>query len=303
MACVAYPQLTGDIEEGDDVVVNEQARCSGSAPAASTCCRQPHARARARRRRGRARDEAAVHARSGRRAPRRGGRPLAPTLDGMPVVCCTLHSQVAPVVRGARGVTVRVRAAGGGALPVALSDTCALRSAASRRVAAGACFGATSTASSVGQRLPGRSRTDSTRLSAGSAPGSSAPAPRSGTVAMAAAVAASAAVGLGGQAVFALRVSSADSRERHAALSHHALAVLSLDGPIGTIAWPEGLEPRDEVEEAVAELGAGRHLRLAGGMPGLPLDHMGRGPDEDPMFFAAAYAAGVAAAALVPKSA
>jgi hypothetical protein len=28
---------------------------------------------------------------------------------------------------------------------------------------------------------------------------------------------------------------------------------------------------------------------------GLPLAHMGRGPDEDPWFFAAAFAAGVAA--------
>ena len=28
---------------------------------------------------------------------------------------------------------------------------------------------------------------------------------------------------------------------------------------------------------------------------GLPLSHMGRGPDEDPAFFRAAYAAGVAA--------
>ena len=28
---------------------------------------------------------------------------------------------------------------------------------------------------------------------------------------------------------------------------------------------------------------------------GLPLSHMGRGPDEDPAFFASAYAAGVAA--------
>jgi hypothetical protein len=32
---------------------------------------------------------------------------------------------------------------------------------------------------------------------------------------------------------------------------------------------------------------------------GLPLSHMGRGPDEDPDFFAAAYGAGVAARALL----
>ena len=32
---------------------------------------------------------------------------------------------------------------------------------------------------------------------------------------------------------------------------------------------------------------------------GLPLSHMGRGPDDDPGFFAVAYAAGVAARELV----
>jgi hypothetical protein len=31
---------------------------------------------------------------------------------------------------------------------------------------------------------------------------------------------------------------------------------------------------------------------------GLPLSHMGRGPDDDPNFFAAAYAAGLAARGL-----
>jgi hypothetical protein len=32
---------------------------------------------------------------------------------------------------------------------------------------------------------------------------------------------------------------------------------------------------------------------------GLPLEHMGRGPDEDPEFFAAAFAAGLVARSLV----
>ena len=46
---------------------------------------------------------------------------------------------------------------------------------------------------------------------------------------------------------------------------------------------------RDEV--AVGEDGDGWEEACAG----LPLSHMGRGPDEDPAFFAAAYAAGRAA--------
>ena len=36
-----------------------------------------------------------------------------------------------------------------------------------------------------------------------------------------------------------------------------------------------------------------------GACAGLPLSHMGRGPEEDPAFFRAAYAAGVAARRLL----
>jgi hypothetical protein len=44
-------------------------------------------------------------------------------------------------------------------------------------------------------------------------------------------------------------------------------------------------------EPVVAENGEGWREACEG----LPLFHMGRGPDDDPEFFAAAYAAGVAA--------
>jgi hypothetical protein len=52
----------------------------------------------------------------------------------------------------------------------------------------------------------------------------------------------------------------------------------------GTGENPTTPEPSDGWREACA---------------GLPLSHMGRGPDEDPDFFAAAYGAGVAARALL----
>ena len=80
---------------------------------------------------------------------------------------------------------------------------------------------------------------------------------------------------LGGLPVIAVRASGADERERHRGMSHHSEAVLSLvrgDAVVG--------EDGDGWREATA---------------GLPLSHMGRGPDEDPAFFASAYAAGVAA--------
>jgi hypothetical protein len=76
-------------------------------------------------------------------------------------------------------------------------------------------------------------------------------------------------------------VSRGDARARHRGLSHHTQAVLRvcLAKPL----VPEELEPAGWREECA----------------GLPLSHMGRGPDEDPDFFAAAFAAGRLARSLL----
>src|SRR5205823_4103227 len=80
---------------------------------------------------------AAVHAEEA------GG--LAETLNGLPVVCCSLHSQVAPVCAGlGEGLRVAYVQLPGGALPLPLSDTVRLlreRGALATTVSAGACFG------------------------------------------------------------------------------------------------------------------------------------------------------------------
>jgi hypothetical protein len=81
--------------------------------------------------------------------------------------------------------------------------------------------------------------------------------------------------------VVAARVSEADERARHQGLSHHTRAVLDLC--LGDV--------------VVADEADGDGWRQA--CEGLPLSHMGRGPDEDPAFFAAAYAAGVSARRLL----
>src|SRR6058998_3789151 len=52
------------------------------------------------------------------------GSALAEGIGGMPVVCCSLHSQVAPVCAGlGEGLRVAYVQIPGGALSVALSDT------------------------------------------------------------------------------------------------------------------------------------------------------------------------------------
>ena len=97
---------------------------------------------------------------------------------------------------------------------------------------------------------------------------------------LAAAEAANAASALGGRPIVAARISQGDERDRHRGVSHHTRAVLSLR--LGEVAVAEDATPT-----------AGRAC------DGLPLSHMGRGPDEDPAFFAAAFAAGRVARGMI----
>jgi hypothetical protein len=210
----------------------------------------------------------------------------------MPVVCCSLHSQVAPVC-AAIGTDVRVAyiQLPGGALPVSLSDT--LRTLREREylqttVAVGACLDAEVECVSVASALlwAAAEGFDATVCAIG--PGIVGTGTAFGHGGLAAAEAANVTHALGGVPVVAIRASAADERERHRGGSHHARAVLRLCLGEIVAAWPQGydapewLESRQEVdvdgwEDACSEL---------------PLAHMGRGPKDDPLFFAAAFAAG-----------
>jgi hypothetical protein len=97
--------------------------------------------------------------------------------------------------------------------------------------------------------------------------------------------------------VLAARVSDADARERHRGVSHHTQAVLELAFGWPVVAWPKGWEAAAGIESLAEVETAGWREACAG----LPLSHMGRGPDEDPRFFEAAYAAGVLARTLRPS--
>jgi hypothetical protein len=107
VSCVAYPRLTGPVELGDEVLVNVQARAlalgSGGfdivyanltrgleleAEPGAHVMTLPYTPL-----------QAAV-----RHAEEDGD--LATSLEGMPVVCCTVHSQVAPVCAALREVRV-----------------------------------------------------------------------------------------------------------------------------------------------------------------------------------------------------
>jgi hypothetical protein len=280
-ACVAYPSLTGPVALDDEVLVNVQARelelgSGGFDVLYANLSRgiglEP---------------EAGAHVmvlpytplQHARRFEEEAGEPAA-RLDGMPVVCCSLHSQVAPVCAALGGLRVAYVQLAGGSLPVSLSDTLRVlrrRALVSVAAAVAPCFDGDVQCVSVASALAWASAEHDVAVCA-IGPGIVGTGTRFGHGGLAAAEAANAALALGGRPVVAARVSGADSRERHRGTSHHTEAVLAL--VLGDVVVGEG--------------GAGWREACAG----LPLSHMGRGPDDDPDFFEAAFAAGVAARGL-----
>jgi hypothetical protein len=291
-SCIAYPQVTGPVALGDEVVVNVQARelelGSGgfdvlyanltrglelaAAPEAHVM-KVPYTPLQF----------AVRHAEEDAAA--------VSELDGMPVVCCSLHSQLAPACAALEGLDVAYVQVPGGALPVPLSDTVrALRERALVKATAsvGACFGGDVECVTAASALAWAAQQAMDVVVVALGPGIVGTASRLGHGGVAAAEAANTAAALGGSPVLAVRVSEADERERHRGVSHHTRAVVELCLGSVAVAWPQGLtapswlEAREEVDIS--------DWREA--CEGLPLSHMGRGPEEDPWFFASAYAAG-----------
>src|SRR5437588_5416205 len=144
-ACIAYPRLTGTVALGDEVIVNVQARELALGSGGFDVLHANLTRGL-----GLPSDERAHVMRLPytpvQFAERHGeeDEPLAELLDGMPVVCLSLHSQLAPACAALAGRQVAYLQLAGGALPVALSDTVrALRERGllALAVGVGACFG------------------------------------------------------------------------------------------------------------------------------------------------------------------
>jgi Protein of unknown function (DUF3866) len=293
--CIAYPRLTGPVALGDDVLVNVQALELGlgsggfdvlhanlsrglelPAEDGAHVMKHPYTPLQ----------HAVVHAEEG------AGDVVPASLAGLPVVCCSLHSQVAPVCAGlGRDLAVAYVQLPGGALPVELSD--AVRELRTRRylnttIAVGACVGGELACVSAASALVASARAGMDAVVCAIGPGVVGTGSRFGHGGLAAAEAATAARALGASPVLAPRVSEADPRERHRGLSHHTRAALVLVGGPVTVAWPDGLDPPAEFE-GLEVVDVSGWTEACGE---LPLSHMGRGVDEDPWFFAAAFAAG-----------
>jgi len=300
VACVAYPRLTGPIALGDEVLVNVQARELGLGTGGFDVLHVNLTRGLD------LPPDDGAHVMTlpytpgqavARHAEEDG--PLAETLGGLPVVCCALHSQVAPVCAGiGGGVRVAYVQLGGGALPVALSDTVRAlkeRGLVGVAIATAPCIDGDVQCVTVPGALAWAAAAGFQAIVCAIGPGIVGTGSRLGHGGLAAAEAANAASALAGSPILCARVSEADERERHRGVSHHTRAALELCLGSVAVAWPAGmeapawLEPREEVDVS------GWQRACAG----LPLSHMGRGADEDPSFFAAAFAAGRLAGSLV----
>jgi hypothetical protein len=242
--------------------------------------------------------------------------PDVPTrLDGIPVVACGLHSQMAAAALAfhdrapdARLVYVMTD---GAALPIVFSDLVhGLREngTLAGTVTVGNAFGGDLEAVSVPSGLTlARHRLGADAVIVGMGPGVTGTASTFGTTAVEVASLLDYAAALDGRPIMCLRVSSGDPRPRHQGISHHSLTALSLCRSAVDVAVADPPVPADPSDDSGI---LDRH-RVAKVEPppmgqlvtdsGLEVTTMGRGPDEDEAFFRAAGAAGAFAAQSVVR--
>jgi hypothetical protein len=179
----------------------------------------------------------------------------------------------------------------GAALPMALSDLVHElldRGVLDTTVTAGHAFGGELEAVSVPSALAlARHVAGADIVVVGMGPGVVGTGSELGTTAVEAAAALDAAAALGGRPILCARVSDADARGRHQGVSHHTATVLRLVRSPVVVPSPD--------DSAVPDAG-----EVLAGM-GLRVTTMGRGPSEDPAFFAACAAAASTAVEGLPS--
>ncbi len=247
----------------------------------------------------------------------------ADSIDGMPVVVADLHSALAPILLAAAhdrpGTQIVYVMSDQGALPLAFSRSVTeLRASGllAGTVTVGQAFGGDLEAVTLHSGLlTARLALDAELVVVTQGPGNLGTGTRWGFSGVNAGEAINAAAVLGGRPVGTLRISGADSRQRHRGVSHHSLtaygrvALCPADIAVPDLA-ADGSPAMAELASAVAA-GLGqlsRHQLIMVDLTGLRkvlaaspihLSSMGRGLEEDPGYFLAAAAAGRHAASLL----
>jgi hypothetical protein len=248
-------------------------------------------------------------------SPHRDGMERAESLDATPVVWLPLHSMLGPAAAGAR-------AAGARTVAYVMTDGAALPAPLSRQVAAVRRHGLLEAVITTGQAFGGdleavntftgllaaRHVAGADVILVGDGPGNTGTGTTWGATDIESAMAMNAAAILGGRPVAALRISFADQRPRHRGVSHHSITALSRvamapvhvavpmleDEGARAVVWSAlrdaGIEQRHQLVEVIGRPAIDLMKEL-----GLQPNSMGRGVDDDPVFFLAAGAAGVLA--------
>ncbi len=253
-------------------------------------------------------------------SPHRAAVEAVTDLAGLPVVCAELHSMVPVVAAAVRAagadLTVAYVMTDGAALPLAFS-----RLAAEMRgcglvagiVTAGQAFGGDLEAITLYSGLAAaKAVLGADVVVVAQGPGGAGTGTTFGYSGTQVAEALNAVAALGGRPIACLRMSVADLRERHRGVSHHSLTALGrLTLARVTVALPV-LDPAlgALVGQQLKEAGVVERHELVAVHPqhdpvellaawNLTVTTMGRGPDNDPVFFEAAAAAGALAAQMV----
>jgi hypothetical protein len=226
------------------------------------------------------------------------------TLDGRPVVVCHLHSQMGMVALALQAIDPSLRVAyvmtDGAALPLALSDMVVQleeRGALHATVTAGHAFGGEYEAVTVASGMclaVHVAHADIVVVSMG--PGIVGTGTALGTTSIEVASVLDTVERLGGRAVWCVRCSEGDGRQRHVGVSHHCETVAGLlnTAPVVAPVPPEAAELRNVISRDVIVPDSAAILATAG----MRITTMGRDITEDRLFFDACSAAAAAAAAL-----
>jgi hypothetical protein len=255
--------------------------------------------------------------------PVEGGSGGEPTTDGdqdrsdtapIPVLVIPLHGHLAPAAWAAAGIEPGLKVGyvqtSGGALPGSMSRDVKLlgeRDLIAGHVTAAPTYGGEHEAMSVAGALDAARRLGWDAAIAGPGPGIIGSDTRLGHGGMAALDTAHAALALGLPTLISPRLSEADERPRHRGLSHHTRTVLELLLARVEVPVPDGAS---RIAGEIANLNGQSHrvfsqaTDLAGyAGSGLPAKVMGRGTADDPLFFEAPLAAGRALGEIGRRSA
>jgi hypothetical protein len=323
----ADSSLVGEIDEGDEVIVNTEALDLGLGSGGFDVVHANLTRGLG----GGAESDGGHVMKLNYTSLQHSVQPLEQPLDqeeagapAPPVLVLPLHGHLAPAVWATAQARPRLRVGyvqtGGGALPGSLSrDVAELRERGllAGHVTAGPAHGAEHEALTTLGALDGAAR----RLGweaivCGPGPGILGSATRYGHGGVAALESAHAALALDLPTLVSPRISGSDPRPRHRGLSHHTATVLELLlAPVRVAVpeielegWPTGDQGSDPVDlpsvlDALHRVCDDRHDVTVGRVDldgyaasGLPTRTMGRTITEDPLFFAAPLAAGEALA-------